>query len=70
VADAIRVKVVSLGTNREVELPQGSTVEDAVQLASIDPNLEVRIGGSVASNGQQLSDGDTVVATAPSVKHG
>lgn len=70
----IRVKVVSLGSVVDVELPGESTILDARESARVDPSLEVRYQGRVVSESAQgetvLSDGDTLVFTSPSLKHG
>lgn len=67
-----RVRLVSQNTGREVEVPEGTTVSQLRELASISPDLELRFNGERVSgeNDPVLREGDTVTAAAPSVKHG
>lgn len=64
------VKVVSLGTNKELEIPEGCTVTQLLEIADLSPDLEVRINGSKVNGDAPVPSGATAVATAPSVKHG
>lgn len=68
--DTIRVKVVVGGSVRDVQVAPGSTVRDAANEAGVSDELELRFRGQRASGSESLADGDTIVATPPSVKHG
>lgn len=68
--DSIVVRVANVGSNQEVTLPVGSTVEDAQRFIGSNPDLEVRIGGVQANGDTVLQNGDTLVESAPKVKHG
>lgn len=68
------IKVVSLGTGRDVEIPDGCTLDKALEIAGVSDDLEVRVRGQNVARAERsettLQNGDTVVANAPAVKHG
>ena len=66
------VRIVSLGTGRSVDVPDGTTVEQLRELAGISNDLELRFNGERVEDpgAQRLRDGDVVSAAAPAVKHG
>ena len=70
----IKVKVVALGSVVDVELGDGATVADAARDARVEGGLECRFKGRVVSEIEQdstpVEDGDTLVFTSPSLKHG
>lgn len=69
----VPVRLVSLGTGRSVDVPDGTTVGELREMANISPDLELRFNGERVTDenaGQTLRRGDTVTAAAPSVKHG
>lgn len=72
------VKVIALGASADVELPEGSTVADILNDPLVGPNIpadaNARVGGDVVAPADRASkglrEGDTVVFTAPELKHG
>lgn len=68
------IKVVVLGSVRQVTLAAGSNVADACQEAGVSADLEVRFRGTrldeAAQRSTLLEDGDVIIATPPAVKHG
>jgi hypothetical protein len=66
------IKLVSLGSGREIEVPDNATVADVRKIAGVSDDLELRFNGETVSDegSTRVSQGDTVSAAAPSVKHG
>jgi hypothetical protein len=68
------VSLFSIGRQEDIELPTGTTYEQAKALMGINPDLEIRVRGRVLSEAEQRSttvqNGDTVYAEPPAVKHG
>ena len=67
-----RITLYSFGSQRELEVPEGCTVENLVALADLSPDIEIRISGERISPEQRaervVNDGDVVNATAAEVK--
>lgn len=66
------IKLVSLGSGREIEVPDNATVKDVREIAGVSDDLELRFNGEAVSDeaGTHVTPGSTVSAAAPSVKHG
>lgn len=68
------ITLYSLGNQRELEVPEGCTVEKALELADLSPDIEVRVRGAAVSaddrDSVEVNDGDSIVASPPSAKHG
>lgn len=68
------VKVVLPGSVVDVTLRAGATIADAAREARVDDSFECRYLGSQVSPGDRgrhtVQDGDTLVFTAPALKHG
>lgn len=67
------VRLVSLGNpERELELPEGCTVAQAIEVADLSPDIEVRVRGQRVENPAEtpVGEGDTLVAAPPAAKHG
>lgn len=67
---SITVTVSGLTGRSSVELPEGSTVADARDVANIDPGLQVRCAGRPLANDAELAHGDHLVTAPPAAKHG
>jgi hypothetical protein len=70
----MKVKVVALGSVVDVELPDRATIADAEREARVESGLDCRYkGDSVPADARastRVGEGDTLVFTPPSVKHG
>lgn len=71
----IKVKITSPGSQADVEITAGGTIEDALRLAGIDAEaqgLNVRANGYTVSDPASVSpqDGDQVIATPRTPKLG
>lgn len=68
------ITLYSLGNQQELEVPEGCTVENAIALADLSPDIEVRLRGqSVPADERgstEVNDGDSLVASPPPAKHG
>lgn len=61
--DTISVRVAQIGGEiKEIALEEGSTIEDALNAAGIDPNggQRIRVDGETAELQDELEDGDYV----------
>lgn len=69
-----RIKVVVPGSVVDVEVADDATVADVAREARVDETLEGRLHGRTISPDARAStavaDGDTLVFTAPALKHG
>ena len=65
-----RVRLVSLGTGRELDVPEDTTVSEVARIADLSPDLELRFNGERARGSERVRQGDQISAVAPSVKHG
>jgi hypothetical protein len=70
----LTVKVVTPGSVVDVQLRDGATIADAAAEARVDDTFECRYLGSQVSPADRgrhvIRDGDTLVFTAPQLKHG
>ena len=70
----INVKVVVLGSVVNVELPNGSNLNDVVREARVPAELVAQHRGSTVQRGDfgrtTVRNGETVVFTPPALKHG
>lgn len=69
----ITIRVVGVGSSVEVEVPQESTVSDALAEAGIDAEaagLNTRVNGESAAQDAPLADGDAVSTTPREAKLG
>lgn len=67
------VRLVSLGNpERTLDLPEGCTVEQAIQVAELSPDVEVRVRGERVTDpaNTQVGEGETILASPPAAKHG
>lgn len=68
------ITLYSLGNQQELEVPDGCTVENAISLAELSPDIEVRFRGQSVPQEERgdvvVNDGDALVASPPPAKHG
>lgn len=64
------IHIRGLNGEREVEYDANTTLGELREAGVIAEGLVVRFNGEVASDSQEISDGDTLVTSAPAAKHG
>ena len=72
--ELVHVSVVNFGQAYEVEVPEGSTVRDALHAAGVDADATIRFRGETVDGEQTevlaVLNGETIVAAPPAVNHG
>jgi hypothetical protein len=71
-SDGAKVRLVSAGTGRQIDVPDSLTVAELRGIAGISDDVKLNFNGSTVTDeeGTELSDGDTIVATPEKVGHG
>jgi len=71
-SDGAKVRLVSAGTGKSIDVPDNLTVADLRELAGVSDDVQLAFNGDIVANEDSvdLSDGDTVVAAPRKVGHG
>lgn len=71
-SDNPKVRLVSAGTGKSIELSDNMTVADLRSLAGLSDDVQLAFNGDIVHDeaSQELSNGDTVAAVPSKVGHG